>query len=105
MKHLVKIWIILFVFSACHMTINQLHNHEHANALINYLNINLNSKDDLKKCNLKVVWHKFENCLLWRHVKTPKNDSLSILVLEHKTSHKCTFFLNWDLCIIWKLNK
>ncbi len=27
------------------------------------------------------------------------------VTLDHKTSHKGQFFLNWDLNIIWKLNK
>ncbi len=31
---------------------------------------------------------------------------LSFVTLDYKTSHKGNFkFLNWDSCIIWKLNK
>ncbi len=25
------------------------------------------------------------------------------MTLDHKTSHKGLFFLNWDLCVNWKL--
>ncbi len=61
-----------------------------------------------------VFWSSLIRAQQWRHDNKSRDldgnvishgVELKNVTLDHKTSDKCQFFWNWDLYIIWKLNK
>ncbi len=57
-----------------------------------------------KNCSLKWFFGDPKMVLLWLRYESSML-VLLFVTLDHKTSHKDRFFWNWNLYIIWKLNK